>query len=156
MTKNEYISALGRELKRLGVPDAGDVLEEYEQHFAFKGADGRTEEEIAARLGAPAEVAAQFAAPGAASGSAAFVRALMRSWARFAHNSVASASGRAVLPPLPAVPRLSAKAGSRARLAARISLAVFAACFVLGAVISMISAGALGFWHVWNWFGYAA
>ena len=48
MTKNEYISALGRELKRLGVPDAGDVLEEYEQHFAFKGADGRTEEEIAA------------------------------------------------------------------------------------------------------------
>lgn len=43
MTKNEYISALGRELKRLGVPDAGDVLEEYEQHFAFKGADGSTE-----------------------------------------------------------------------------------------------------------------
>ena len=238
MTKNEYISALGRELKRLGVPDVGDVLEEYEQHFAFKGADGSTEEEIAARLGAPAEVAAQFAAPGAASGSAAlvklgvglmwvfaalffvlliawavvmaafalacavcavclaagidaggllpqmpyycavifavslaalavlsvvgtayyaaFVCALMRSWARFAHNSVASASGRAVLPPLPAVPRLGAETGPRARLATRISLAVFAACVVLGAVMSMISAGALEFWHVWNWFGYAA
>ena len=43
MTKNEYISALGRELKRLGVADAGDVVEEYEQHFAFKSADGCSE-----------------------------------------------------------------------------------------------------------------
>lgn len=48
MTKNEYISALGRELKRLGVADAGDVVEEYEQHFAFKSADGCSEEETAA------------------------------------------------------------------------------------------------------------
>ena len=86
----------------------------------------------------------------------AFVRALMCSWARFAHNSVAAASGRAELPPLPAVPRLGAETGPRARLATRISLAVFAACVVLGAVMSMISAGALEFWHVWNWFGYAA
>lgn len=53
MTKNEYISALGRELKHLGVADAGDVVEEYEQHFAFKSADGCSEEETAARLGDP-------------------------------------------------------------------------------------------------------
>lgn len=36
------------------------MLEEYEQHFAFKLADGYSEEEIAARLGSPAELAAQF------------------------------------------------------------------------------------------------
>lgn len=38
------------------------MLEEYEQHFAFKLADGYSEEEIAARLGSPAELAAQFEA----------------------------------------------------------------------------------------------
>lgn len=64
MTKNEYISTLGRELKRLGVEDAGEIVGEYEQHFAFKLADGCTEEETAARLGDPASLAAQFA-PGA-------------------------------------------------------------------------------------------
>lgn len=71
MTKAEYLSALGRELKRLGVADAGDVLEEYEQHFEFKGRDGCTEEEISARLGDPAALAAQFAGTGTASGSGA-------------------------------------------------------------------------------------
>lgn len=54
MTKAEYLSAFGRELKRLGVADAGDVLEEYEQHFEFKGRDGCTEEEeVSARLATP-------------------------------------------------------------------------------------------------------
>ena len=38
------------------------MLEECEQHFAFKLADGYSEEEIAARLGSPAELAAQFEA----------------------------------------------------------------------------------------------
>lgn len=71
MTKAEYLSAFGRELKRLGVADAGDVLEEYEQHFEFKGRDGCTEEEISARLGDPAALAAQFAGTGTVSGSGA-------------------------------------------------------------------------------------
>ena len=71
MTKNEYISALGRELKRLGVADAGDVVEEYEQHFAFKSADGCSEEETAARLGDPAVLAAQFAGAGGKESSGA-------------------------------------------------------------------------------------
>ena len=39
---------------------------------------------------------------------------------------------------------------------ALVSLAVFAACFVLGAVISMVSAGSIEFWHAWGWFGYGA
>ena len=38
------------------------MVSEYEQHFALKQADGFSEEEIAAKLGAPAELAAQFEA----------------------------------------------------------------------------------------------
>ena len=74
MTKNEYISALGRELKRLGVADAGDVVEEYEQHFAFKSADGCFEEETAARLGDTAVLAAQFAGAGGKESSGALTK----------------------------------------------------------------------------------
>lgn len=47
-------------LKKRGVADCGDILEEYEQHFVFKLADGYSEEEIAAKLGSPKDLAAQF------------------------------------------------------------------------------------------------
>jgi uncharacterized membrane protein len=60
MTKNEYLSRLGNELKRNNVADAEDILGEYEQHFALKLADGYSEEEIAAKLGSPYSIAAQF------------------------------------------------------------------------------------------------
>lgn len=60
MTKHEFLSQLEAELKKRKVADAADVLEEYEEHFAFKLADGYGEEEIAARLGDPAALAAQF------------------------------------------------------------------------------------------------
>lgn len=60
MTKNEYLAKLAGELKKSGVSDADDIVSEYEQHFAFKLADGFTEEEIAAKLGAPEAIAAQF------------------------------------------------------------------------------------------------
>lgn len=36
------------------------MAEEYEQHFVFKLADGYSEEEIAAKLGDPTALAAQF------------------------------------------------------------------------------------------------
>ena len=39
---------------------------------------------------------------------ALFVRAVVRSWARFAHNTLASARGGAALPALPVAPRLPA------------------------------------------------
>lgn len=61
MTKNEFMTRLMNELRRRNVADAAEVAEEYEQHFAFKLADGYSEEEIAAKLGAPEELAAQFA-----------------------------------------------------------------------------------------------
>ena len=210
---------------------------EYEQHFAFKLADGYSEEESAARLGDPAALAAQFGdtdAPKQGSGSrplvvaglcfadvfaglffvllaawelvmaaasvsfaalavcllgglnvyalipampywcgailaiasaslavlagagcvyyAAFLRQLVRSFARFQHNALASASGGAVLPSLSVSPRFSAGTKRRLRSVALVSLALFAACFVLAYVVCVLSAGSLQFWHVWGWF----
>ena len=53
MTKSEFMTHLEHELRRRNVADAADGREEYEQHFAFKLADGYSEEEIAAKLGTP-------------------------------------------------------------------------------------------------------
>ncbi len=61
MTKQDYLTALKQELNKNAVADAEDIVSEYEQHFAFKLADGFAEEEIAAKLGAPAQIALQFA-----------------------------------------------------------------------------------------------
>lgn len=61
MTKQEYLTQLKNELVRQGVADAEEVVAEYEQHFAFKLADGFSEEEIAKKLGDPAAIASQFA-----------------------------------------------------------------------------------------------
>ena len=61
MTKLEFMTQLERALKKHGAADCEDIMEEYEQHFAFKLADGYSEEEIAAKLGAPEELAQQFA-----------------------------------------------------------------------------------------------
>ena len=61
MTKQDYLTALKQELNKNAVADAEDIVSEYDQHFAFKLADGFTEEEIAAKLGAPAQIALQFA-----------------------------------------------------------------------------------------------
>lgn len=58
MTRNEFVTQLTAELHKRNV--AADVVEEYQQHFAFKLADGYSEEEIAARLGDPVALAAQF------------------------------------------------------------------------------------------------
>ncbi len=62
MTKSEFMTQLASELRKRNVADVADVVDEYEQHFAFKLADGYTDEEIAARLGDPVAVAAQFGA----------------------------------------------------------------------------------------------
>lgn len=60
MTKSEFLGLLRSELTQNKISDADDVLDEYEQHFAFKLADGFSEEEIAARLGDPVRLARQF------------------------------------------------------------------------------------------------
>ena len=61
MTKTEFLTELARELEKRNVADAAEIMEENEQHFAFKLADGYSEEEIAAKLGAPEDLAQQFA-----------------------------------------------------------------------------------------------
>ena len=237
MTKHEFMTRLTSELHKRNVEDAADVVEEYEQHFAFKLADGYSEEEIAARLGTPEELAAQFGetnAPKQERGSkpltvvglcfadlfaglffalldgfglvmaaatlafagvavcllgnlnvygllpampywcgailalsaaalavliavgcvyyAAFLRQLVRSFGRFQHNTLAAASGEATLPALAINPQFTAKTKRRLRSVALISLALFAACFVLSYLVCALSAGSVQFWHVWGWF----
>ena len=239
MKKDEYLAQLVNELKKNAVADADDIANEYEQHFAFKMADGFSEEEIAAKLGTPAELAAQFESNknmgnsggrkittiiglvfadifigafflllfaweaimaafsltcaavavcllcelniyslipsmpywcGAIFGLslaalavlaftgciyfAAFIRQLMRFYGRFHHNAIAVASDKASLPSLAINPQIPARANRRIRTVALLSLAIFTACFVLAMIVSMISSGAFGFWHVWGWFGY--
>ena len=60
MTKSEFLERLEKELKQNNISDVADIIEEYEQHFAFRLADGFSEEEIAAKLGDPAGISAQF------------------------------------------------------------------------------------------------
>ena len=60
MTKSEFMTAPAAELNQRKIEDSEDILDEYRQHFAFKLADGYTEEEIAAKLGDPVRLAAQF------------------------------------------------------------------------------------------------
>ena len=237
MTKIEFMTQFEAELRKRKVADAADIIDEYGQHFEFKMADGYSEEEIAARLGDPAALAAQFGETGTAAKKTAgkplvvvglgfaeigailffvllaawgvvmiaaslcsaalavcligginiagvipqlpywcgailglsfaplcvliavgcvyywaFVRQLTRSFGRFRHNALASASGEAVLPPLGIDPQFSAKTKRRLRSVALVSLALFAACFVLGFVVCAMSAGGLQFWHIWGWF----
>jgi len=248
MTKNDFLARLADALSKNRVADAADIICEYEQHFAFKMADGFSEEEIAAKLGDPIAHAAQFESSTTASsrtpsgtsphsakkittviglcfadlfagaffallmawqvimvafslvcaviavclfgnfntyslippmpywcgailglsiaalsvlvavGSvyfAAFIRQLMRSYGRFHRNAMAACSGKAVLPSLAVHPQLTPRTNRRLRSIALIALAVFAAFFMLGMIVSMIASGALEFWHAWGWFGYA-
>ena len=238
MTKNEFLSKLEAGLRKNGVADTADILSEYEQHFSYKLADGFSEEEITARLGDPAAIAAQYepGAPGesalrrittgigvfftdllagivliflcaweavvaavALSGLgiavclvgglnisslipampygcavvfavfflalavlsaigciyfASFIRQLVRAYGRLRSNALASAAGRACLPPLSISPQFSAEKKRRLRTVALVALIVLAVSFILAFVVSALAAGSVQFWHVWHWFGY--
>ena len=239
MTRNEFLQKLADELRKNNITDIEEIISEYEQHFAFKMADGFSEEEIAAKLGNPAEISSQYESAGEDQGGegrkaaatiglfcidifagaffvllmawevimaafsvcnavvaicliggkspwslippmprfpavvlgfslaalfvlsarggvyfAAFIRQLMRSYGRFHQNTMAAATGRAVLPSLGIYPRLPAKINRRLRTVALVSAVLFTTCFVLGMIISMIMSGNLEFWHAWGWFGY--
>lgn len=77
MKKTEYLDRLKNGLEKNDVPDAEEIVSEYEQHFAFKLADGFSEEEIAAKLGAPEEIAAQFQGTEKARGKKTGVKAVL-------------------------------------------------------------------------------
>lgn len=61
MNKQSYLNELQNQLKSNNVEDIEEILAEYDVHFTRKMADGYTEEEIAAKLGMPKEIAGQFA-----------------------------------------------------------------------------------------------
>lgn len=237
MTKNEYLEKLEHELTKNRIADKADVLNEYEQHFAFKLSDGFTEEEIAAKLGSPESVASQFEqekrfgafGPGgrlyikmamsifavfealvfilffawviavaAASLASAFLgvsligafnpagllppmpypsalimgicmlsfsvllavaafyffafsRQLVRATVRWHQNVM----NYGALPPVPWSPQFSGKTRRTMRTVLLLSVTVFGVTLVLGFMVSALSAGALGFWHAWGWFGYS-
>ena len=60
MKKDEYLSQLKKELQKNDINDDEDIINEYKQHFAFKQADGYSEEEIASTLGSPQMLALQY------------------------------------------------------------------------------------------------
>jgi len=60
MTKLEFLQQLSDLLKKGRVEDPEEIVAEYERHFAYKIADGYSEQEIAAKLGAPESIAAQY------------------------------------------------------------------------------------------------
>ncbi len=243
MTRAEFMEKLERELRARKVPEPEDILAEYRRHFEYKLADGYSEEETAARLGDPAELAAQFE-PGeaqetrraggfgrsaltwtglvfadvfvlsffavfacwvltvactavaaalvglcllvpfdmqpyvqlpeipywcgtlyalalfalaalAAAGCWYFARLLAQMWRsyfRFHRNAAASAAGKPVLPAVPFWPRLESTRRRRLRRVLIVSLAALVAFAAAAMVTSMLTAGALEYWHVWGWF----
>ena len=60
MNKQEYLNELEKALKAAHVPESTDILTEYAEHFDRKLQDGYSEEEVAAKLVSPKDVAGQF------------------------------------------------------------------------------------------------
>lgn len=81
-----------------------------------------------------------------------FVRQLARAYGRYHKNCIASASGKAVLPSLAVHVQLAPRLRRRLRRAAMLSLCVFAVSLIAGYLVCAFAAGAVEWWHVWNWF----
>lgn len=60
MNKQTFLNELSSLLKTRGVEEIDEIIADYDTHFTYKTADGYTEEEIAAKLGKPQEIAQQF------------------------------------------------------------------------------------------------
>lgn len=178
MIRNEFMTRLSAELRRNHVADAADIEEEYEQHFAFKLADGYSEEEIAAKLGALFFLL--LAAWGLVMAAAAVAFAgtavcLLAGWGMngllppaphwcgavaalaLLALAVLAAASRTPLRRAPGAPRCRScpprHSFSRRPRAAMTALLIFAVCFVLTYIVCAVSAGNVQFWHTWGWFG---
>ena len=60
MNKLQFMENLRQELKNNKIPDIEEILEEYEEHFAYKLIEGKTEEEIARKLKSPKDIADDY------------------------------------------------------------------------------------------------
>jgi uncharacterized membrane protein len=81
-----------------------------------------------------------------------YAQQLLRSYFRWHRNTLAAASGQALLPSIPVHPQLSAARNRSMRKIALVALTVFVVTFQAGYIIAALAAGALEFWHVWGWF----
>ncbi|HAN20067.1 MAG: hypothetical protein A2Y15_05230 [Clostridiales bacterium GWF2_36_10] len=81
-----------------------------------------------------------------------YVNQLLRAYLRFHKNVFAATSGKPVYPSLAKYPQLNNKNRRRLRSVALISLTFFALSFIVGYIVCALSAGAIEFWHIWNWF----
>lgn len=83
---------------------------------------------------------------------AKYVRQLARAYSRFHSNCLAGINNKAIYPKLALHPQINPKLNRKMRNLALIAVSSFAIIFIIGYIVSAISAGALGFWHEWNWF----
>ncbi|MBR1797272.1 MAG: DUF1700 domain-containing protein [Clostridiales bacterium] len=60
MTKKEYLDKLAKELGSMSYNDVKDILNDIEEHFNESMLAGKTEEEAAAQLGDPKDLAADY------------------------------------------------------------------------------------------------
>lgn len=61
MDKKTYLTILRNELKKVGVAEIDDIINEYTDHFDSKQKLGKTEEEIANKLASPEYIAKEYA-----------------------------------------------------------------------------------------------
>ena len=73
MNKQDYLLALEKALVSAGVRGHADIIGEYGEHFDMKVSDGYGEEEIAARLASPAEIAEHYREADLSKGGVKFV-----------------------------------------------------------------------------------
>ncbi len=62
MTKYQFIKILDSTLKGLPSDERLDIIQDFEEHFAIGSEEGKTEEEIAASLGSPNQIAKELLA----------------------------------------------------------------------------------------------
>ena len=81
-----------------------------------------------------------------------YAKQLLRAYIRFHKNILSASVGGSVYPPLAKHPQIRDKARRHIRNISLIALTVFVVGFIMGYIVSALSAGSLEFWHVWNWF----
>lgn len=62
MNKEEFLAELDTALKYISAEERQDILQDFEEHFAVGREEGKTEEEIAAGLGSPQQIAKEMLA----------------------------------------------------------------------------------------------
>ena len=237
MSKQKFMDGLVKQLERNSVEEIGDIVSEYEEHFKRKAADGYSEEEIAAKLGDPIEIADQYESGseqqkggsklplaiglgfadvfagmfflmglawvailaasavacillggclivqpaalvglgiqylpyfcGAILGIACvalgilffvlmiqcfmLIKKLCTAFVRWQRSAISSRRNV----PYSVFPLLKSRLRCRLRRIVLVALAVFGTFFLIAFIAMALSAGNLGFWHVWRWFNYA-